>query len=70
MKNVVKYLLAKSGPIYRLYDCFYYQICFFIGVDSYSLGRKYISHFFSLFYGEIIRLIYAVLVVTIKNLEL
>ncbi len=44
---------------------------FFNGVDSYNLGRKpYILRFFSLFSGEMIRVICAMLAVAIEDLEL
>ena len=47
------------------------KIWFFIGVDSYSLGRKlHTSYFFSLFCGEMIRVICAILAIAIENLEL
>ncbi len=44
---------------------------FFNGVDSYNLGRKpHILRFFSLFYGKMIRVIYAMLAVIIEDLKL
>ncbi len=44
---------------------------FFSRVDSYSLRRKpYTSHFFLLFCRKIIRIIYAILVIAIKDLEI
>ena len=43
---------------------------FFYGVDSYSLRRKlHTSRFFFLFCGEMIRVVCAMLVVAIKDLE-
>ena len=45
--------------------------CFFSGVDSYNLGRKsHIFYFFLFFCGEMIKVIYAILVVAIKDLEM
>ncbi len=42
---------------------------FFSGVDSYSLRRKsHTSYFFHLFCGEMIRVVYAMLVIAIKDL--
>ena len=71
MKNVVNYLLAGSGPIYRFSHYFCYQNRFFLRVDNYNLGRKlYTSQFFSLFCEEIIRVICTILVVIIKDLKL
>ncbi len=47
------------------------KTCFYNGVDSYNLGQKpHISHFFSSFCGEMIRVIYVVLAIAIKNLKL
>ncbi len=47
------------------------KTCFFNRVDSYNFGRKpHTSHFFSPFCGERIRVIYAMLAVAIKDLEL
>ncbi len=47
------------------------KTCFFNGVDSYNLGRKpHTSCFFSLFCGEMISVIYAMLAVAIKDLKL
>ncbi len=43
---------------------------FFIGTDSYGLGRKpHTSDFFYLFCEEIIRVVYAILAIAIENLE-
>ncbi len=47
------------------------KTCFFNGVDSYNLGQKpHISCFFSPFCGKMIRVICAMLVVAIEDLEL
>ncbi len=44
---------------------------FFSGVYSYSLGRKsHISYFFVPFCGEMIKVVYAILIVAINDLEL
>ena len=44
---------------------------FLSGADSYNLGRKpYTSHFFLLFCGEIIRVVCAILIVAIEDLEM
>ena len=43
---------------------------FFSGADNYSLGRKpHTSHFFLLFCGEMIRIVYAILAIAIVDLE-
>ncbi len=47
------------------------KTCFFNGVDSYNLGQKpHISRFFTLFCGEMIRLICAILAVIIEDLKM
>ena len=43
---------------------------FFFGVDNYNLERKFhTSHFFISFHGEMIRVVYAMLAIAIKDLE-
>ena len=44
---------------------------FFSGADSYSLRRKpHTSYFFLFFCGEMIRVVYAMLAIAIKDLEM
>ena len=44
---------------------------FFSKADSYNFERKsHMSHFFLLFYGEMIRVICAMLTIAIKDLEI
>ena len=43
---------------------------FFSGTNSYSLGRKpHTFYFFFFFHGEMIRVVFAMLVIAIKDLE-
>lgn len=47
------------------------KIRFFIKIDRYILNQKlYNSYFFFLFYKKLIRVIYAMFIVVIKDLEL
>ena len=47
------------------------KTCFFNEVDSYNFGQKlHISCFFSSFCEKMIRIIYAMLAIAIKDLEL
>lgn len=43
---------------------------FFFGANNYNFGKKpHISHFFLLFYRKIIKVVYIMLAIAIKNLK-
>ena len=65
------WLLVGDRPIYLTGDCFCNQNLFFYRSKQLQLGQKpHTSHFFAPFCWEIIRVIYAILAITIENLEL
>lgn len=44
---------------------------FFFGINSYNLGQKFHTcHFFLFFYGKMIKVVYTILVIVIKDLEM
>lgn len=71
MKNVANYLPAKSGSITTPVIDLTIKIWFFTRVYSYSFSQQpYTSYFFSSICRKMIRIIYTMLAVVIKNLKL